>query len=1009
MEHNKLNLIELMIPEEKSNDSNINNPSVMELIRNLISGRASPPFGTREPILYHLLRSCLLAEDLVKISIVLHISILSNCYNRNLDLLQQTSKIQHIWKRRSTSKLQRRQASFTERIFAPGAGQSSNFSSVRLRRLGKRIQRRRLAHNNDSFFGQGCEDATISDSELEYTSSSEQSCTTVIYLGGSHPLRKLNAPERVKRVPLEEKKEPISKAEEKAEPAQVRSPMLLHHRRFKSRGGHKAPTGTITNELWVDGPNAITAIPLTQRAVDKTLHSSSRDRSESISEREQSSGTRGRSNTTEKGIPDGKAFNNHENFERQIESRMRKLNWSNDPQDSAKIAKQLEALITPKTDRKVRTGESFRESRQHKQTDQIQQTLNTSDFPTLPNWKYDAISAVAAGNMRGVKPFVKEWVEKQNQAIANYLVEQSVSPKHGSKPSRGATKADVHCHAANKTSETPQPSRKHRNHETKKQAEADDLLLKANDSASHSQSLPRHVPPEMLWTTQHHPVGPAPDNLSRVAQWVESVSTSEQNHHAIPKGCPKHSLQSSPLCKSCNKTSPTSNPPESPEIPVRVNSAPAARFRSHHGARAIHTIEECQKPNLNSTKAPSDPRKPDGASDPGIHRDRSFSSISGVNTNAEGPKTSPLRKPVLKRFADLFVCSPSVNRRRQHSGSHHQQPQQQPSGHVSKMCVPFFGGVSAESGTGELEAGPNEGDLTIDSVGMLFTSMSKGSETAGDESLFLEPEKIRRTASSGNQQSAEKLNEETQLGRLRIKEAGTKHRFGFLQSPLFSKRSTERYTFPTESVNPSQTTPSSKYTYPVQAANQHHQQDSIAFHCQVVLEKPPHTPHCHHKCVSQSSSSGLGSEHSEQHSLRCHCSGVQTGSRMRRCRMRTHRNRTGVIGNPEVEQEGIVSTKYTNGEHASSGYESVLRDDSELSSQSSSGGSYPWPPVGAKEAGCQTTPGDFAASALVMSQTSATIPEVLTGSFTDTVTVSQTGDTMQASTTSRSNQFFYSN
>ncbi|KAM3172884.1 hypothetical protein ACTXT7_013638 [Hymenolepis weldensis] len=420
MEHSQLNLIELMIPEEKSNDSNFKAPPVMEFILNLISGRASPPFGTREPILYHLLRSSLLTDDLVKLSVVLHVSVLTNYYNRNLDLLQQTSKIQHIWKYRSTSKSQRLQVSITERILASGTAQPSNFSSVRLRRLGKRIQKRRQARNNDSSFGQGYEDETISDSELEYTSSSEQSCTTVIYLGRSHPLRKLNAPGRVKRLPLAEKKEPIRKAE-KIEMAQVQSPMLSHHRRFKSRGGHKAPIGTITNELWVDGPNALTTVPLSPRTVEKTLHSSLRERSDSISEREQSSGIRRQNITTEKGVPDGKAFDSHENFERQIESRMRKLNWSNDPTDSAKIAKQLEALITPKIDRKVRKSEPFREPRQHKQIDQTQQTANTSDFPTMPNCKYDSFPAVA---MRGVKPFVKEWVERQNQAIANYLSEQ---------------------------------------------------------------------------------------------------------------------------------------------------------------------------------------------------------------------------------------------------------------------------------------------------------------------------------------------------------------------------------------------------------------------------------------------------------------------------------------------------------------------------------------------------------------------------------------------------------
>ncbi|KAM3172883.1 hypothetical protein ACTXT7_013637 [Hymenolepis weldensis] len=339
-----------------------------------------------------------------------------------------------------------------------------------------------------------------------------------------------------------------------------------------------------------------------------------------------------------------------------------------------------------------------------------------------------------------------------------------MSPKHGNKQPRGTTKADTHFHTANKTAETPQPSRKHRNHESKKQTEADDLIITPNDSASHSRSLPRHVTPEMLWATQRHPVDPAPDNLSRVARWVESVSTPEQNPNVMPKGCSKHPLQHSLLCKSCNKTTLAPNPPKSPEISVRVNSAPAARFRSHRGPMAIHTIEESQQTQPASIKTPLDPRKPDGASDPGIHRDRSFGSISGLNTKEEGLKTSPMRKPVLKRFADLFVCSPSANRRRQHSSPRHQQAQ-----HVSKMCVPFFGGVSAESGTSELETGPHEGDLSIDSVGMLFTSMSKGSGPVGDESLFFKSEKTGRAESGGNHRNTEKHSEETQLGRLRIK------------------------------------------------------------------------------------------------------------------------------------------------------------------------------------------------------------------------------------------------
>ncbi|KAM7534954.1 hypothetical protein Aperf_G00000101359 [Anoplocephala perfoliata] len=324
------------------------------------------------------------------------------------------------------------------------------------------------------------------------------------------------------------------------------------------------------------------------------------------------------------------------------------------------------------------------------------------------------------------------------------------------------------------------------------------------------------------------------------------------------------------------------------------------------------------------------------------------------------------------------------------------------------MCAPFFGGVSTESGVGEGKAGPEGDILSIDSVGMLFTSMSKGSGAVGDERLFLESEKTGRRGSKGNQSIALKHREEPQSDRIRIKEAVTRHRFGFLQSPLFTKRNAGHDVIPLDTNSPvsphSNALPSLQIWHSAQSSKEHQQQDSMAFHCQVVLDTSPIT-HCHHKCVSQSSSSGLGSEHSEQHSLRCHCSVGQNGSRMRRCRMRTYRNRTGTLGASAIEQEGGGTTGHANGGHASSGYESVLRDDSELSSQSSSGGSYPWPSSGVKEAASQTTPSDFVASAIATSQASAMIPEVLTISFTDIATVSMTGDTMLASTTSRSKKF----
>lgn len=129
----------------------------------------------------------------------------------SIQLLQQTSKIQHVWKHRSNLKLlrsssHRRQNSICDRVITSTTSQNSNLSSIRLRRLGKRMQRRRLGRNVGAF-AQGTDDAPDSASDLEYTSSSEQSCTTVIYLGRSHPLRKLNASDRSKRLANIEKKE----------------------------------------------------------------------------------------------------------------------------------------------------------------------------------------------------------------------------------------------------------------------------------------------------------------------------------------------------------------------------------------------------------------------------------------------------------------------------------------------------------------------------------------------------------------------------------------------------------------------------------------------------------------------------------------------------------------------------------------------------------------------------------------------------------------------------------
>ncbi|VDM22114.1 unnamed protein product [Hydatigera taeniaeformis] len=154
------------------------------------------------------------------------------------------------------------------------------------------MQRRRLGRNGGAFV-QAFEDVLDSASDLEYTSSSEQSCTTVIYLGRSHPLRKLNASDRPKRLTTIEKKETTQKTEEKSDPVQVRSPVLSHHRRFKGRSGHKVHAETMAHELWVDGPKATADIAMSPHFVEKSAHfgtPSRRRRSESISDRDQVTG-----------------------------------------------------------------------------------------------------------------------------------------------------------------------------------------------------------------------------------------------------------------------------------------------------------------------------------------------------------------------------------------------------------------------------------------------------------------------------------------------------------------------------------------------------------------------------------------------------------------------------------------------------------------------------------------------------------------------------------------------
>lgn len=121
-------------------------------------------------------------------------------------LLQLTSKIQHVWKHRSNSRFFHSSQKLQNSICDPAPISANIQNSIRFRRFGKRVPKRRGSRYN-GIFGQGHDETPDSASDLEYTSSSEQSCTTVIYLGRSHPLRKLNTTERTKRFMNSEKKE----------------------------------------------------------------------------------------------------------------------------------------------------------------------------------------------------------------------------------------------------------------------------------------------------------------------------------------------------------------------------------------------------------------------------------------------------------------------------------------------------------------------------------------------------------------------------------------------------------------------------------------------------------------------------------------------------------------------------------------------------------------------------------------------------------------------------------
>ncbi|KAL7060157.1 hypothetical protein AAHC03_09859 [Spirometra sp. Aus1] len=169
----------------------------------------------------------------------------------------------------------------------------------------------------------------------------------------------------------------------------------------------------------------------------------------------------------------------------------------------------------------------------------------------------------------------------------------------------------------------------------------------------------------------------------------------------------------------------------------RIGSAPAERFPSPHCLATIKPLKEnttasqCQiysGTRTDSTRC--DSRKPDGASDPGLVREphphsterkqkhQQVSSSEFCQTELPRQRVVSKRQTRLRRFADFFVCSPNVPTRQNAAAA--AGPGTRPStSRVRRMCAPFFWPSLARDAR---ESELSDDVLSVDSVGMLFTT-----------------------------------------------------------------------------------------------------------------------------------------------------------------------------------------------------------------------------------------------------------------------------------------------
>uniref|UniRef100_A0A0V0J1K0 Uncharacterized protein n=1 Tax=Schistocephalus solidus TaxID=70667 RepID=A0A0V0J1K0_SCHSO len=753
-------------------------------------------------------------------------------------LLQFSVKFQNFWRRQANShsfSAGRRKASNTTDV--PGEAENKAAfldRTQRLGRKGRRFPRRRPIAVQCAARSQGLKDAApTSHSDIEYTSSSEQSCSTVIYLGRSHPLRRqletsrrMAINESLERFPpeladhqtknMEEKSAvPIAGchsqenikarrhsaddgtdvAHEDAQPSGTLPPKATtRHRedykqrqRLKQRQKHLLSSRSI--ELWVDGPKSQQAVgpsawTRASRAV-KYFQTTRPDTNLWHRTDWQAAETRG---ALSKGSSEEiKESENQVRCQLELDGQPGAFSLQQSTLKHLRKCKQGYFLAEPRTGRLVPPVVSSDlhqdecsqvNTNAQKNEDRVELPL-TLGSPSLSRSQLQRKPEISRREVyqeqqSRVTPFVKEWIENQNNVFSSGPRESLLQPAQPT--SDGDTWPQIHtilnpisCLEGQvetiiksgpavevATPLTSIRSRFGRNAASKGARGRDSpmrIVFPINNKypLTPSRSLPRTNNTEG-WI-QRSPF--TDSSLSRVARWVESVSkeTSSGSPGMPTAKSPKARHQPKHLPPSCGAPI---GAPASAALPLnsdvkvpqtnagsRIGSAPAVH--SHHALHClahfkpvedtIPVLQCLSGSGVAAGAAKYDLHKPGGASDPGFSQDLHLYSrekepkqqqqqqpANNVGCPMELPKQKAVSKRQnrthkrLQKFADFFVCSPHAPARQ--NTAMLTGPGTRPStARVRKMCAPFFWPSRERERSDDV--------LSVDSVGMLFTTSVK--------------------------------------------------------------------------------------------------------------------------------------------------------------------------------------------------------------------------------------------------------------------------------------------